>query len=154
MGPPVGYATFEGIKYNLEVDEERKTYQRLYHRKWYAEHKDKAKKYLNNWYKSHREEFREMQRKCRANRSVEQIEKEKLAARTRAWVKYNFDDEFREQKRKANRESYQNNEEVRKARQARYKERYANDEEFRNKSLAYSKKWNIDKEGLARFFWY
>jgi hypothetical protein len=139
-----GGGTFNGKRYNFNIDEERREYQRLYHIDWYAKNKDKAKKYISTWAKDNREKFREIQKKSRERRSPEQIEKEKVSARTRAYTKYNYDDDYREKKRKINRERVANNEEVRKRYRAAYKERYKNNKEFKERLSKYNKLWRED----------
>jgi hypothetical protein len=98
------FAYFEGVKYDLTIDEERKTYQNLYHREWNKKNKEKVAQYQRNYQQNNRDKVNE-----RAKRHFENLPEEKKAelrkrAAEKRWIMYNFNADYKEKKKTENRE--------------------------------------------------
>jgi len=116
----------------------------LYHREWNKQNKDKISAYQKNYNKKNPEKIKEIIKNYRANMTEQQKEKVKEKARTRSWVKYNFDAEHREKHLQACKERYKKdpkkyNEMCRKCAQ-----KYRDNPEIREKQKQYSALYRTD----------
>ena len=133
-------AQFEGKWYDMDVPAERTEYRRLYNAMYYAKHKDKMKAYSTEYIKKRRQEDPEFRAKYNeyartyVNKNAETV---RLNARTRAYIRYTYDDEFRAAQQKKNRDRYQNDPVFRAKQREHYKNKYLRSEEFKEKQRKY-----------------
>ena len=133
---------FEGTFYDMKIPEQRKEYNRLYHRVWAKQNRDKVNEYQRNYYSNYYNNKELVLSKLQAYiKSLPQEKRDeiKLKRATRAWIKYNFDPDHRFEKQIYNKWRYWCADGVRERERERYKERYANDEAFREKLKQYQK---------------
>jgi hypothetical protein len=136
---------YEGRVLDLQNVEDRRIYNRLYMREYLKNNKEKMRAYSLQYYQDHKASMKGYMQKYNANITQKQLENKRETNRTRAYIRYNFDDEFREKKKQENKERYKNRPETKKQILEYYKDKYKNNTDgFRDKATAYSKAYNND----------
>jgi hypothetical protein len=142
---------FEGRILDLQNADDRKIYNRLYMRQYIQDNKEKMKAYRLQYYQDHKASIKGYMKKYNDNITERQKAQKKENAKTRSYIRYNFDDEFRTKKQQLNRDRYKNKPENKKKILEYYKEKYKNNiDGFRDKAIEYSKAYRLDP--VAIFF--
>ena len=130
-------AILNGVEYNLKDPDQKKEYMRLYSRAYNAKNREQIRETQNKWRMVNRERINQYQREYREKLNDETKAKYRKKAVERAWIRYNYDDEYREAKKKYMNNKYATDPVYRQKRIEYFKRRYKTDEEFKTKCLLY-----------------
>ena len=139
-------AYVNGKPYNLEDPEQKKAYQRDYHREYVIRNRDKIHQLNKRYYDRHANdpEFKKKRNEAYKKRFDSNPDKIREQARIRSKKKYAVP-EYRAKRLKEMKDKYANDPQFREDRLNRYKNRYHNDEEFRKKQNEYTKAYTKKK---------
>ena len=151
----MGRAQVNGKWFNLDIPAENTEYRRLYNINYYEKNKEKLKQYSVDYIKNRWRtdiEFRAKYATYKKTYHDKNIETIRENNKTRAYIRYTYDDEYRAAQQKKNRDRYQNDAEFREKQREYYKTKYLSCAEFREKQKKYAEMYRALGKMSTEYF--